>query len=215
MTFHLHWDRREVNVGSMSESEVIAIQNGLDHARRYLSWRHSINFQIFRGAIMKFKKFQMSKRVRKLNGMIHTSCIESFHFNLLDICHGKKVIIANLVKCPCTVIYFVDGSFCPRPACSGGTFSAPFISSKDLFCPRSISSSGSSFCQSSKNCCLFSGVHESEMSIVSPNCSFSYLHSHKRVMSSTLLSCRSSLSTLFKMPVWLTKTSQPWKIFFT
>ena len=46
--------------------------------------------------VVVLRKFQMRKRVHKLNCIIHTSRVEVFHFNLLNVRYGKKVI-ANLI----------------------------------------------------------------------------------------------------------------------
>lgn len=34
----------------------------------------------------------MNEFVRKLNSIIHTSCVELFYFNLLNSCHGKMFV---------------------------------------------------------------------------------------------------------------------------
>ena len=128
--------------------------------------------------IVKLRKLQISKRVRKLNRIIHTGCVELFNFNLFNIGHSKKVITANVTKCPCTVSYFIDGSFlsttdwrlATRVHCDECSPRTSVLNRHLPSFPKG--KRGPSTFQSSKNLSRCSGVHVSVRSAASPRRSF-------------------------------------------
>ena len=70
-------------------------------------------FKYLKKMIMKFRKLQMSKRVRKLNCIIHTSCVELFNYNLFNIV--KTLLPLTSSDVPAPLFTSSMDPFCSRP----------------------------------------------------------------------------------------------------
>ena len=63
--------------------------------------------------IMKFRKLQLSKRIRKLSCIIHTSCAERFNYNLFNIV--QKLLPLTSSDVPAPLFTSSMDPFCSRP----------------------------------------------------------------------------------------------------